>query len=623
MATPFPKIRLSETQRQVVEFGDGPLLVVAGPGTGKTRVLTERVRRLLAIQKEHFRVLALTFTNKAAREMEERLDDLGELGTRTFIGTLHGFCLDMLSDRGKPVGVNSTPQIFEQFSDRRQVMAEAAAADPFLNQELMSAGDAKARTRRLDDWLRFISNIKNHPITIPEIADAQERRIFDAYNAGLEASGAFDFDDLLLLAYRLLTENEKIAAFYRRLYRYVCIDEAQDLNEAQYAVVKALCGAEFNNVMMVGDPNQSIYGFTTSSPKYMNDFRREFGATEVELDENFRSSRVVVDIAHALEPSYSVKGQLPIAGTAKVLIGEDEEGEAKLVVDEIQRLCQTGHPDIEGPITPASCAVLGRTRYTLLAVEKQLGSRNIPFYRRVTSLHENESKIADDFQLALRTLANPRDQLHMAALLKRWNLTLNGVISEPSQVVGLMANCAKVSREARCQAIADAIEVIAKQNDRLNIKLAVDVLRRHADTLTTDERAAVYDDTEVMLNEWDQYLRTAASKTRALAGFLSSMALGTSQQIKSDGTALLTVHSSKGLEFEVVFIVGMAEGVFPDYRAQNKPKEMAEEKRNAFVAVTRSRRLLYFSYARQRMMPWGDIRFSKPSPFLTQIQAFL
>jgi DNA helicase II / ATP-dependent DNA helicase PcrA len=269
MATSAWQVRLSSTQRRVVEFGDGPLLVVAGPGTGKTRVLTERVRRLLSIKREHFRVLALTFTNKAAREMEERLDDLGELRNRTFIGTLHGFCLDMLSDRGKPVGVTSTPQIFEQFSDRRQVLAEAVAADPLLNHELMTAGDSKERTRKLDQWLRAISNVKNHPITMSVINDPLEQRIFDAYNLGLAASGAHDFDDLLLLAYRLLIENEKIAAFYRRLYRYICIDEAQDLNEAQYAVVKGLCGTELTNVMMVGDPNQSIYGFTTSSPRFM------------------------------------------------------------------------------------------------------------------------------------------------------------------------------------------------------------------------------------------------------------------------------------------------------------------------------------------------------------------
>lgn len=624
MAPSPSQIRLSQTQRQVVDFGDGPLLVVAGPGTGKTRVLTERVRRLLSIQREHFRVLALTFTNKAAREMEERLDDLGELSGRAFIGTLHGFCLDMLSDRGKPVGVKSTPQIFELFSDRRQILADAVAADPVLNSELMMAGDAKARMRKLDDWLRAISNVKNHPITIPEIADPLEEKIFDAYNAGLEASGAMDFDDLLLLAYRLLTENEKIASFYRRLYRYICIDEAQDLNEAQYAVVKALCGPDFKNVMMVGDPNQSIYGFTTSSPKYMKDFERDFSAMKIALGENFRSSKVVVNLARSLEPSYSVKGQLPIMGHAELLVGDNEEGEARLVADEIERLCKEGHPDVEGQITPASCAVLGRTRYVLLAVEKELSSRNIPFYRRVTSLHENQSKLADDFQLALRTLANPRDQLHMSALLKRWQVALDiATVSDPADVVDLVSKCAGKAGDARCHAVADAIELIAKQSSRLNIKAAIDVLRKHADLLPPDERVSVYDDTEVMLREWNQYLRGAASATRSLSGFLSSMALGTSQQIKADGTALLTVHSSKGLEFEVVFIVGMAEGVFPDYRARNSSPEMAEERRNAFVAVTRSRRLLYFSFPKEREMPWGDVWQSNPSPFLLQIQSQL
>jgi DNA helicase-2/ATP-dependent DNA helicase PcrA len=356
----------------------------------------------------------------------------------------------------------------------------------------------------------------------------------------------------------------------------------------------------------------------------MNTFEREFRATKVELEENFRSSKVVVAIAHSLEPSYSVKGQLPINGQAKLLIGDDEDSEAKLVADEVQRLCKEGHPDVEGQITPASCAVLGRTRYTLLALEKELAARQMPFYRRVTSLHENESKLADDFQLALRTFANPRDQLHMSALLKRWSLKLNDeVFSEPAQIVEFITSCAQVSQEIRCKAIAEAISVIASQKIRLDINAAIVVLRRYADSLLQGDRSAIYDDTEVMLREWDQYLRGGSASTRTLAGFLSSMALGTSQQIKSDGTALLTVHSSKGLEFEVVFIVGMAEGVFPDYRAQGKPSDMAEETRNAFVAVTRSRRLLYFSYPKQRQMPWGDIWQSKPSPFLRKIQAHL
>jgi DNA helicase II / ATP-dependent DNA helicase PcrA len=265
------------------------------------------------------------------------------------------------------------------------------------------------------------------------------------------------------------------------------------------------------------------------------------------------------------------------------------------------------------------------TRYTLLAVENELSAREVPHFKRVTSLHENESKLADDFQLALRILGNPRDQLHMAALLKRWDLNLEDkVMSEAAQVTDLLDECAHLTARPECQAISDAIKLLSRNSARLNIKPAIDVLRKHADTLPTNDRGAIYDDTEVMLREWDQYLRSGSSQTRALPGFLSSMALGTSQQIKSDGAAaLLTIHSSKGLEFGVVFIVGMAEGVFPDYRSQGKPTEMAEEKRNAFVAVTRSRRLLYFSYPRQRMMPWGDIRVSKPSVFLTQVSAFL
>jgi DNA helicase-2/ATP-dependent DNA helicase PcrA len=556
--------------------------------------------------------------------MEERLDDLGELGSRAFIGTLHGFCLDMLSDRGKPVGITSPPQIFEQFSDRKQILAEAVVSDPLLNHELTLERDAKARNRKLEQWLRYVSNIKNHPITMSEISGPLGERIYDAYNLGLQASGAHDFDDLLLLAYRLPIENDKIASFYRRLYRYICIDEAQDLNEAQYAVIQALFGTEFKNVMMVGDPNQSIYGFTTSSPKYMQQFVHEYQATEIELDENFRSSKVIVDIASALEPSYSVSGHLPVSGFAELLVGKDEEDEARRVADEILRLGKEGHPDVEGPITPASFAVLGRTRYTLLAIERELALREVPYFKRVTSLHENESELADDFQLALRMLANPRDQLHMTALLKRWNLKpVDQAITDPVHVVALLSECAKATASPRCKVISDAIQLASNPAPRLDLKPAIDILRKHADTLPVGEKGAIYDDTEVMLREWDQYLRSGSSKTHALRAFLSSMALGTSQQINSDGVALLTVHASKGLEFDVVFIMGMAEGVFPDYRAQGKSSEMAEERRNAFVAVTRSRRLLYFSYPKRREMPWGDTRLSKPSPFLTQVDNYI
>ncbi|SFI48768.1 DNA helicase-2 / ATP-dependent DNA helicase PcrA [Collimonas sp. OK307] len=610
MSTPV-KTRLSAQQMQVVNYVDGPLLVVAGPGSGKTRVLTERVRTLLTEVSGHFRVLALTFTNKAADEMRERLNDLSEVRQRAFVGTLHGFCLDMLSERGKFVGVEGTPNIFEQFKDRKEILLKAIADDPLLESEINSIPDSKERGLRVDGWLQMIARIKAHPISCAVLDDEMEQRVLDAYDAGMRACNAYDFDDLLLLTYQLLTNNPKLADFYRRLYRFICIDEAQDLNEAQYAVICALCGETFKNVMLVGDPKQSIYGFNTSSPKYMASFSEDFGAETIELTENFRSSRAVVDKARSLDPNYSVAGQVPIAGECKVMVGNDSEGEAKLIADTMQTLFAQGHADVEGPITPSNCAVLGRTRFALLAVEKELRVRSIPFYRRLTANHENESDAVEDFQLALRLIGNPRDRLHFSALAKRWAVSAPASVSEAIPVIESMAI---LSPNPCAEVVVAAVKGIVNNSIKLDLMPAFEVLRDYADTLGEEARLAIYEDVEVFTLEWDQYLR-AGSPGRSITSFMSSKALGSTQKATREGVGLLTVHAAKGLEFDVVFVAGMAEGVFPDFRARPGPT-MDEEKRSAFVAVTRSRRLLYLTYPRMRLMPWGDWRQQSPSRFL-------
>jgi DNA helicase-2/ATP-dependent DNA helicase PcrA len=556
-------------------------------------------------------VLALTFTNKAADEMRERLTDLGDERKRAYIGTLHGFCQELLAERGKFVGVDGVPNIFEHYKDRREILAAAVAEDPALSEIIDELPTAKDRNQRLDQWLALIGRVKTHPITCA-IPDEDEARIVNAYNAGLRACNAYDFDDLLLLAYQLLVQMPQLADFYRRLYRFICVDESQDLNEAQYAVICALCGTDFKNVMMVGDPKQSIYAFTDAGPQFMEQFAREFGAVRVELTENFRSSQAVVRAAQRLDPKYQVAGQLPVEGECRLWAGQDEADEAKLIVDQLVKVMAEGHPDVEGTITPSRCAVLARNRFALLAVEKELSARHLPFYKRLTANHENESELVEDFQLAMRVLANPMDRLHYSALAKRWSAQMAQAGAKSAlEAIGLLA---AMSSKLGSKAVAEAARVAFNDGGSPRFMEALSTLKAFADGLSEDDRRAIYEDVTVFEREWDQFLRSEGG-AKNLGAFLSSKALGATQRAVQEGIGLLTVHSAKGLEFDVVAIMGMAEGIFPDYRAQ-LPKDLQEEARSAFVAVTRSRRLLYLSYPQRKMMPWGDLKLQRPSRFL-------
>jgi DNA helicase-2/ATP-dependent DNA helicase PcrA len=269
-------------------------------------------------------------------------------------------------------------------------------------------------------------------------------------------------------------------------------------------------------------------------------------------------------------------------------------------------------------MTPTSFAILGRTRYTLIGVERQLKDRGLPYFKRLSVTHENESDLADEFQLALRVLANPKDAVHLGALRKRWNLS--GPSTPPVdavQVIQLVQSMAALKQAPGCMAIADALAAVhATSARRLDFMPAFKVLEDHADTLDAPDRRSIREDVAVLREEWDHFLLSEGSRARTLQGFLSNVALGTSGQATRDGVALLTVHSSKGLEFDAVFVMGMADCVFPDYRATSR-KQKEEERRNAFVAVTRSKRLLYLSYPRQRLMPWGDVWQGVPSPYIT------
>lgn len=609
---------LSLDQERVVAHGDGPLLVLAGPGSGKTRVLTERVARLLNLEDSAFHVLALTFTNKAANEMRDRLKEVSAVAGRAYIGTIHSFCIQVLADRGTPVGIDGVPNIFNSGIDRRQLLHEAVQSDPVLRDELASAGVAKEQAKRLEDWLRLIGEVKAKPISRPHSDNENVRRLVELYNAALRSCGAIDFDDALLLTLSLFEIRPKIADFYRRLYRYICVDEAQDLNEAQYAVLWALCGEKYANVMMVGDPRQSIFGFNTSDPKFMDQFRTDFSANVIHLTENFRSSREVVRVAQTLDRNYQVEGQLPIKGEVRLFIASDEEQEARFVASKIKALKSKGHRDIEGEVDFNRIAILGRTRFVLLRLDEALGKESIPFYRSISASVEVESKLFSELDLLLKVACNPQDRLHLTRLLQSWNVSLHTDIPRGITRDGLLATLASAAPNPLARAVVDAAG-IACGAKTFDLAPALGAIGSIASKLDDASRIPILRDVAVWAKEWDLFVRSEAGTPRSLPTFIASMALGTNQQPKQEGVALLTVHSSKGLEFDVVFVIGMAEGVFPDFRAKNKRTELQEERRNLFVAATRSRRLLYFSYPTSRVMPWGEVWKGYPSSFLAEL----
>jgi DNA helicase-2/ATP-dependent DNA helicase PcrA len=612
-------IRLSKIQKEAVDHGEGALLVIAGPGSGKTRVLTERIRRLLTEESDNFHVLALTFTNKAANEMKERLEKASGILDRSFIGTLHSFCLQVLQQRGKPVGVEGQPVIFNSIQDRKEILLRAIYDDPDLLHVIRLAGDHKAQKAQADEWMRKIATHKSNLLDSDDIEDEIERKAFDGYNAELRSSGAIDYDDLLILTCRLFQTRPKIAGFYTRLYKYICIDEAQDLNRAQYGVILSLCVEDYRNVMMVGDPKQSIYGFVNADPGLMYEFEKAFDAKRIDLDENYRSSSEIVRLAKCLNPNYEITGRLPIRGEVGVYRADDESDEAKWVVEKLETLLKTGHSDIEGGITLEKCAILARTRYALIHVERMIRDKGIQFYKNLSATYEYETDVLQEFELCLRLMINPKDKLHLDQLKKRWYKTTHTDFpSEFNSLFGLqlIQKLAEKSNSSTCAAVAEACGTLSANKEKMDFVGALKILARFADSLEGEEKRAVWEDLEVLRGEWDRYLRSKVGGSSDLGSFLTHIALGTTQQPHQEGVGLLTVHSSKGLEFSVVFVVGMCDGVFPDYRARSDTRAMEEERRNAYVATSRSKRLLFFSYPAKRTMPWGDVWDQQPSVFL-------
>lgn len=608
-------MQLSQKQLQIVNHKDGALLVEAGPGSGKTRVLIERIKCLLSSSKRG-KVLALTFSNLAADEMKDRLSEdraFEEQLDRVTAGTIHSFCLDLVQSRGNLIGLNSDMVLFESEDDRKTVLKDVFLENQNLKDFLVRQQDKNQIIQRI---LQLITEQKKR-FVLPENCSVKDPfpLIYSEYNQKLIDQNAMDFDDILFFAYRILTENPSVVRVYNSLYRYICIDEAQDLNFAQYEVIKALCGDSFNNVMMVGDANQSIYGFNGSDSDFMTkSFVDDFSPVIYKLNDNYRSAKRIVEFANRLEhydsvTNYVYDGEL----LAKKL--EDESTEAKFVADKIEELIQNGHPDVEGQLSVNRMAVIARNKYVFSHLEKELSDRNIPFsFKKNSTGIDNESEYMKVFGLAIRILINRKDYIHLTQLKKVVGFSDN-IANNKNGITILKEVLAKTDYES----MIPALEALSKEV--LNFSTALNCLDNILSSFDDDERYLISMDIQQWRNHWNKYRMLVPRENRTLTSFRNQISLGKTREAEdNNGIALLTAHMSKGLQFDVVFIIGLSEGTFPDYRAiKADGSQLSQEMNNMYVAVTRAKRLCYMTYPEKKRMPWGDIKYQSPSRYIKDI----
>lgn len=618
------KISLTENQSRIVNHIDGPILVVAGPGSGKTRVLTERIINLLSIGKK--RILALTFSNKAADEIKSRVENrLGdEAEDKTFIGTIHSFCLDVINDKGYLIGLPTGLTIFENRNDRLAVLRDAINESTEIYSELTNFKKDKSV---LEDILLRISEYKKEFITPDILAESNDEdeilfsKIYETYNNMMIMQNAIDFDDILLYSYELFTSIPKVATNYTRLYKYIFVDEAQDLNIPQYRVIKALSTA-IDNIMLVGDPSQSIYGFNGSESEIMvKNFVNDFQPTEYKLDENFRSTRKIIEAGGRIQPEITSNAVYPIEGELEIHDFKDEVAEASWIHNKISELINHGNEWVEEKIKYENIGIIARNRYVFGKLIEKFDENGIKYNMGANSRkNESESDIIKTFEEGLKVIINPNDEIHYKRILQRFKCKTS-YVGEDNLERFLKLECNENSCIERCdyRLLHDSWQLLVDDQESFTraIKIITDKIDK-SDNYTDEELFLIENDLNMWNMHWSNYCGNTVKGQRSIAQFRNQVALGMTQNYDSEGISMLTVHMSKGLEFDVVFIMGLNEGTFPDYRAKSN-KELKEERNNMFVALTRAKRVCYLTYPDVKMMPWGSTKRQKKSRFINEL----
>ena len=609
-------------QQALIELSDGAHLVSAPPGTGKTQVLTYRIVHLLEREPDaSFLVLALTFTTKAAETLRTRIRErLGDQASRVHACNFHSFCMDVLQHYGDPVDFAHDTTVYEADEQRLEVLARALALEglPGLEQKELRA------------LLERIGVFKRDLKSPDDVADADDANAYEAYNSLLRSYHACDFDDLLERTWRLMVEQPQVAKHYRRMYRYIVVDEAQDTSRAQYEILRALCGTAHRNVMLVADSDQFIYRFAGASSEWLESFVRDFAATKHRLSENFRCAKAVIDVANRLvqnQPGRLPKSLMAPAvaapGAVHAVSFADEQQEAKGVADWVQDLLANGLDPAtlyasESPVVRAEdISILCRTRHSLESILTEFVSRNIK-HLFATGRALVETPEGNLVLQGLKVLQNPADRITRERILAAWVSEVRADASGPkiSEFFSILA--------AESPGAAPYAHVLRTPEDDVTKMVGhlVGLLKEASGAAQSkdEQRAlALALDAATLSERWKQYAGHTSPEGRSIAGFLGEVALAGKSIIEGPGVRILTVHVAKGLEFKAVSLVGMNEGTLPDFRNVGRQADLADERRITYVAVTRASRLLQLTRPRSRLMPWGDKRSQIESRFIADM----
>ena len=625
---------LNDKQYEAVTNTEGPSLVIAGAGSGKTKVLTHKIAHLIKDKDvAPWNILAITFTNKAANEMKERVEKLiGDVAKDMWIGTFHSICVRILRKTIDRIGFNSSFVIFDT-SDQKTMIKKILKKEEiddklFTDKSVMyEISNAKNDMLEPEEYLKkYSGDLRRETIG----------KVYKLYQKNLKENNAIDFDDIINFTIKVLLDNPDILEFYSSKFKYVLVDEYQDTNKAQFTLV-SLIASRYGNITVVGDNDQGIYSFRGADISNILNFERDFPGTRIiKLEQNYRCTGNILEIANAViknnETKYekklwtsNEKGKLPT-----VYSGNDEYDEARYITDKITSLKSTEY------YKNSDFAILYRMNSQSRSIEDILRREDIP-YKIVGGLKFYERKEIKDIIAYLRLIQNPND-----------NLSLTRIINEPKRGVGKTSldnveNIAADNGISMYEVIKNAEqyglnrvfintrefvsiidEMISKKDSILISELVKEVLNKTGYTKALELEGTT--EAETRIENLEEFLTVAMefeeeSADNSLSEFLEGITLSSDLdgvEESEDSVTLMTLHSAKGLEFPVVFLVGMEEGIFPGYKSIGEEKELEEERRLCYVGITRAKENLYLTCAKQRTL-FGSTSCNAPSRFLKEI----